>query len=242
MKRLMAIALLISVMPYSFAEASGLPGSSGAQTLHAAVQNGMGCDGCQVLVRKLDSFSAVQFDVAVGDVVVSFIAAWGVDQRSICELVFVDEMSWFGWCDVHDYRFGSFGEWMDERPQCRNCTKTLRYSFGAKSFACGVTPLGDGGSSSHSGDLGLQATLEMSSWTEEQVVSTRGALLMVGSLGSPIIGRELAELFGIDTAPTLTEDDLSPLPEMPDEIRVLLDMHQFNGLTDWLEYVVDRIP
>ncbi len=210
--------------------------------LFGEVVNDRGCDHCQVLVRSLRNPSAVQFDVVVESKAVSFLSAWGIDRRAICELVFLDEEHWFGLCDTYDFHFSSFEEWSDSRPKCRNCTTARRYVFGANTLECGARLLGVVKNPAQKAGIDLQAALELSEWDPEQISVLKKALSLVGANGCPRVSRELIEFFAIDTGSKLTQGDLEDASSVPDDVADLLTMEQLNGLTDWLEHAVDRIP
>lgn len=216
--------------------------SNDGEILVGIVENGGDNSIHQILVRPLGEISAVQFDVIVNDEVVSFLRATGADRRAVCELVFFDEDAWFGWCDVFDFQFSTFEEWKASYPKCRDCTTIRRFFFAAGTQYCGPTYLGEPEVLGPKGDLGLQAAFELSNWAPEEVAVLRQALRLVGSYGCPRLGRELIEFLSVDTSAVLNERDLSSSTVIPESIEIQFDHERLNGLTEWLEHAVDRIP
>jgi hypothetical protein len=196
----------------------------------------------QLMVRELRELSAIQFDAEVDGEVVSFISAWGADRRASCELVYLTEDHWFGWCDVFDFQFGSFREWQISRPKCRGCTTIRRYFFGAHSLGCGPLFLGETKVPMRKGDLALQAASELTYWDTGRILELVQALRLVGDHGCPRLGSELLGFFGVDSGAEADFDEMSASTEIPESLAARLDHQQLNGLTGWLENVVDRIP
>lgn len=231
--------VIVSLFTSGGIEASSSPR---AQTLYGSKTNQSVCERCQVLVRTFSNPSAVQIDVDTGDGSVSFIIGWGVGHRAVCEMVFIDETTWFGFCGVHDYQFGSFEELMEERPRCRDCVEVHRYFISANLQSCGARFLGSGNQPVSREELIVQVALEISNWRPEDALLLKKALVLVGNHGCPKIGQELLNAFGIEGQPVFAEDDFQAVTELPDAITIRLNHDRLDGLTQWMEHAADRIP
>jgi hypothetical protein len=244
------VALFLSVTVVASGEASEVRASDRNGTeeavAHYYVSRGSNdVDGgrlTQVLVRTLDDNSAVQIDVAVEESTISYITVTGADGRAICEAVFSSQSSWFGWCDVYDYRFDSFEEWLENRPDCGDCIDIFRYVFSANSDGCGAVPLGDVRDLPDTRDLAVLAALEISDWDSDEVAALADSLVLIGSRGCPRLSKELLKFSSINQGPLINENDLIVVSEIPDEIRSLLKHEQVGGLVDWLETLANRLP
>jgi hypothetical protein len=238
---------LVSVcLATSISAASGGGGEAGSasdiELLYVEVEEHQECPHCRILVRSFENLSAVQFDVIAEGDSVSFLTAWGIDRRAICELVFIDEEHWYASCDTFDFVFDSFEEWSASRPKCGDCTTGRRYVVGANNIDCGPRFIGDAKSLKQTDGIGIQAALELAEWDPAKITALKQALALVGANGCPRVSRELVDLLGADTSYKLNVGDLRSSSTVPDEVSVVLSMEQLRGLTDWLEHVVDQIP
>jgi hypothetical protein len=226
---------------FAVAETNSHPSS---EILYANVPAADDAQPVVVLVRPVGAGSAIQFDVVVDeDHTISFVSAFGVGRRAVCEAIFLDDDTWMATCDVFDVTFSSFSELMVEKPTCPGCTYISRYAAGAHDGPCGPTFLRQTHGFAPDNDrIGLQALAEIASWTDDEVVALRRALELTGANGCPRLCAELRSLIGLVRAPELSESDFSTTDAVPKAIANQLDFDRRQGLDRWLEHVVATLP
>jgi hypothetical protein len=200
------------------------------------------------LVRMV-SPAVTEFDVMVRsdehDRVVSFVSAFGAGKRARCEAIYLDESTWFAWCDVYDITFETFDELFAQIPDCTDCRTTRRYAVGASAGPCGGTPLGEVEHAFGPGGrepVVIQAAAEIATWETAEVQALRHALGLVGANGCPLLCTELIRELKIDTASKIANSEYETFAKAPQGLTARLDFERSLGLARWLDGVVNELP
>lgn len=200
-----------------------------------------------VLVRGFDSASLIEMDIFRGnEVVLSLVASFGSGGRGVCEAIYVDESSWFGWCSVYDFPFDNVTELANGKALANMGYSRKTYAVSASTSQCPAELIDDqkrlADINAIGRDMVLPALVEMSTWPDEVAADLQESLAVVGQHGCPILGRALLSFFQIDRSMSLNSDDLVHLDKVPDNLALALGHQRRRGLGDWLDEVVRDLP
>ncbi len=206
-----------------------------------------GAEGAaHLLIREL-SPSTTEFDViSAGRPVVSMVSAIGAGSRAVCGAVYLDEASWFAYCELTDFPFSSPREFFEALPGCPGCSDIRGYFAAAHGTGCGPVLVGDAIAVSPSDwereQVSLMAALEIQSWDEALRNSLMAAFRMVGAHGCPRGCPQIIDFLGLDVSGSVEEVSPSEVEEVPDELFSRLDHARIHGLDAWLDGLVADLP
>jgi hypothetical protein len=199
-----------------------------------------------LLIREL-SPSTTEFDViSAGRPVVSMVTAIGAGSRAVCGAVYLDEASWFAYCELTDFPFSSPRELFEALPRCPGCFDVRRYFASAHGRECGPVLVGGTVAVSRSDwvkeQISLMAALEIQSWDEALRNSLMAAFRMVGAHGCSLGCPQVIDFLGLDVGGSVDEVNPSEVEEVPDELFSRLDHARIRGLDAWLDGLVADLP